>query len=180
MLDAVLNHRGSCVLRMIVTSRPCDHQVGLILQACGPILERRRLPITLAWVYQHSTVDVAKTKCYCRLGGGLPRAVRNVEAKRHSRRSVPSRLFPLSDMFVIPSAWDSRSGGGCNLPEIRSRMSLPNSRVLPCWCIAGLEREPGVLTRSLSRSEKTASARRDKLSHSFCRHNSSWPAPSSC
>ena len=118
-------------------------------------------------------------KCYCRLGGGLPRAVRNVEAKRHSRRSVPSRLFPLSDMFVIPSAWDSRSGGGCNLPEIRSRMSLPNSRVLPCWCIAGLEREPGVLTRSLSRSEKTASARRDKLSHSFCRHNSSWPAPSS-
>jgi hypothetical protein len=31
MLDAVLNHRGSCVLRMIVTSRPCDHQVGLIL-----------------------------------------------------------------------------------------------------------------------------------------------------
>jgi hypothetical protein len=42
-------------------------------------------------VYQQSTVDVAKTKCYCRLGGGLPRAVRNVEAKRHSRRSVPSR-----------------------------------------------------------------------------------------
>jgi hypothetical protein len=31
MLDAVLNHRGSCVLGMIVTSRPCDHQVGLIL-----------------------------------------------------------------------------------------------------------------------------------------------------
>jgi len=113
--------------------------------------------------YQQSTSR--KPKCYCRLGGGLPRAVRNVEAKRHSRRCVPSRLFPLSDMSVIPSAWNSRSGGGCNLPEVRSRMRLPNPR---CAAMLVYNRpgEPRILTRSLSRRENTAYARRDKLSHS--------------
>jgi hypothetical protein len=63
--------------------------------------------------------------------------------------AFPSRLFPLSGMSVIPSAWNSRSGGGCNLPEVRSRMRLPNSR---CAAMLVYNRpgEPGVLTRWLS------------------------------
>ena len=43
--------------------------------------------------YQQSTSR--KPKCYCRLGGGLPRAVRNVEARRHSRRSVPFSIVSI-------------------------------------------------------------------------------------
>jgi hypothetical protein len=144
---------------------PATIRWGSSYRRVGPYSreDNGRLPITLARVYQQSTSR--KSKCYCRLGGGLPRAVRNVEAKRHSRRSVPSRLFPLSDMSVIPSAWNSRSGSGCNLPEVRSRMRLPNPRCAAMLVYNG-PGEPRILTRSLLRRENTAYARRDKLSHS--------------
>jgi hypothetical protein len=80
---------------------------------------------------------------------------------------LPSRLFPLSDMSVIPSAWDSYSGDGCNLQE-----SDETSKFI---CAAMLVfSDPSTIVLSEERIREA----RQAVSY-FCRHNSSWPAPSS-
>ena len=106
----------------IVTSRPCDHSGGAHpIGVWAHTQERRhgRLPITLVWVGSISTIDVGKAKCYCRLGGPATCGLKR-RSKTPQPSQLPSRLFPLSDMFVIPSAWDfpsGPSGDGCNLQE---------------------------------------------------------------
>jgi hypothetical protein len=54
-------------------------------------------------------------------------------------------------------------------------MRLPNSCVRACRCIAGLEGDPSAIAM---REERIREAR--QAVSFFCRHNSSWPAPSSC